>query len=89
MQVRDRVGRRVVDQLSDLPQSEAQPPIGQHLTQPFHVARRIGPVPGRGLPGRLDQPDRVVVMQRADAHAGQLGHASHGPVFFHGTDYAV
>jgi hypothetical protein len=28
-------------------------------------------------------------VQRADGPAGQFGHASHGPVFFHGTEYAA
>ncbi len=88
-QVRDRVGGRVADQIRDLPQPEAQPPIGQHLPQPLHVARRIGPVPGPGPRRRPNEPDPVIVMQRADAHAGQLGHASHGPVILHGTDYAA
>lgn len=88
-QVRDRVGGRVVDQFCNLPQPEAQPPVCQHLAQSLNVARRIGPVPGRGPRRRPNELDLVVVMQRADAHAGQLGHASHGPVIVHGTDYAA
>lgn len=89
MQVRDRVGGRVVDQIRDLAQSEAQPPIGEHLPQSLHVARRVGPVPGRGPRGRLHEADLVIVMQRADAHAGQLGHTSHGQVLCHTTDNAA
>ncbi len=38
-QVRDRVGGRVADHVRDLAQPEAQPPVGQHLPQPLHVAR--------------------------------------------------
>lgn len=89
MQVRDRVGGRVVNQIRDLAQSEAQPPIGEHLPQPFHVTHRVGPVPGRGPRGRLNEADLVIVMQRADAHSGQLGHASHGQVLFHAADYVA
>ncbi|MFE4872564.1 hypothetical protein [Streptomyces sp. NPDC056682] len=35
------------------------------------------------------EPDLVVVVQRADAHSGRLGHASHGPVIFRGTDWGA
>ncbi len=88
-QARDRVGGRVVDQIRDLTQPEAQPPVGQHLPQPLHIPRRVGPVPGRGPRGRLHQADLVIVMQRAHGHAGQLGHMSHGQVLLHATDYAA
>jgi hypothetical protein len=47
-QVRDRIGRRVVDQVGDLTQPEAQPPVGEHLPQPLHVTGRVGPVAGGG-----------------------------------------
>ena len=87
--MRDRVGGRVVDQIRDLAQSEAQPPVGEHLPQPLHVGRGVGPVPGRGPRGRPQQADLVVVMQRADAHAGQLGHPPHGQVLLHATDYVA
>jgi hypothetical protein len=88
-QVRDRVGGRVVNQIRDLAQSEAQPAVGEHLPQPLHIARRIGPVPRRGPRGRPHEADLVVVMQRADGHAGQLGDASNGQVLLHTTDYAA
>jgi len=88
-QVLDRVGGRVADQVRDLPQPEAQPPVGQHLPQPLHVARRVGPVPGRGPRRRPHEADLVIVMQRSDGHAGQFGHASHGQVLLHGTNYAA
>lgn len=88
-QVRDRIGGRVVDQIRDLAQSEAQPAVGEHLPQPLHVDRRVGPVPGRGPRGRPHEADLVIVMQRADAHSGQFGHAPHGQVFLHTTDNAV
>jgi hypothetical protein len=83
VQVCDRVGGRVVNQVRDLLQPEAQPPVGQHLPQPFHVARRVSPVPGCGPRRRSDEADLVIVMQRADGYAGQFGDASHGQVFFH------
>jgi hypothetical protein len=87
--VLDRVGGRVVDQIRDLAQSEAQPPVGEHSPQSLHVSRRIGPVPGHGPCGRPDEADLVIVVQRADTHAGQLGHASYGQVLFHATDYVA
>ena len=88
-QVRDRVGGRVIHQIRDLAQSETEPPVGEHLPQSLHVARRVGPVPGRGPRGRLYEADLVIVMQRADAHAGQFGHTSHGQVLLHTTDCAA
>jgi hypothetical protein len=87
--VRGRAGGRVVDQVRDLPQPQAQAPVGQHLPQPFHVAGGVGPVPGRCPRGRPDEADRVVVVQRAGGDAGQLGHAPHGQVLFHADDYAA
>lgn len=72
-----------------LPQPEAQAPVGQYLAQSLHVAGRVGPVPGSSSRRRPYEPDLVIVMQRADAHARQLGHASHGQVLVHGTDYAA
>lgn len=60
-----------------------------YLPQPLDVMRRVGPVPGPGPRGRLNEADLVMVMQRADAHAGQLGHTSHGQVLFHATDHAA
>ena len=87
--MRGRVGGRVADQLRDLTQPEAQPPVGQHFPQPLHVASRIGPVPGRGPRRRLHEADLVIVMQRAYGHVGQLGHAPYSEVFLHATDYAA
>lgn len=89
MKTRDRVGGRVVDEIRDLAQSEAQPPVGEHLPQPLHVARRVGAVSGRRPRGRPYEADLVVVMQCADADTGQLRHPSHGQVLLHATDYAV
>ena len=85
----DRVGGRFVDQIRDLAQSEPEPPVGEHFPQSLHVSRRVGPVPGRGACGRLHEADLVVVVQRTDAHAGQLGHASHGQVLIHVIDYVA
>ncbi len=39
VQVRYRVGGRVVHQVRDLSESETQASVGQHLAQPLHVAR--------------------------------------------------
>lgn len=86
MQVGDRVGGGVVDQLRDLTQPEAQPPVGEHLPKPLHVTRRVGPVPGRGPRGRLYEADPVVVMQGADGHPGEPGHTSHTQMLFHTPD---
>ncbi len=88
-QVRDRVGGGVVNQIRDLAQSEAQPPVGKHLPQSLHIARGVGPVPSRGPRGRLQEANLVIVMQRADAYASQLGHTSHGQVLLHTTDYVA
>ncbi|MEE4489156.1 hypothetical protein [Streptomyces sp. BE230] len=41
------------------------------------------------LPITVPELDLVIVMQRADAHARRRGHAPHGPVIVHGTDYAA
>ena len=87
--MRDRVGGRVANQVRDLPQPEAQPPVSKHLPQPLHVARRVRPVPGHGPCGRLHEADLVVVVQCADGHPSQLGHSSHGQVLLHTTDYAA
>jgi hypothetical protein len=76
--VANRVHAGVADEGGYLPQPEAEPPVGQHLPQPLHVGRRVGPVPARRPRRRLDQADLVIVMQRADRDAGQLGHPPDG-----------
>jgi hypothetical protein len=38
---------------------------------------------------RLHEADLVIVMQRADGHVGQLGHAPHRQALFHPADYAA
>ena len=88
-QVGDRVHGRVGDQLRDLAQPEAEPPVHEHLPQPLHVARRIGPVPGGGPRRRPHEADLVVVVQRADGDAGQFRQPPHAQVIVHGTDYAA
>jgi hypothetical protein len=87
VQVRDRVGGRVVEQIRDLPQPEAEPSVGEHLPQSVHVGWAVGPVAGRGPRRRPQKTDLVVVVQRADGYAGQYGHTSHGQVL-HPVDYA-
>ena len=87
-QVGDRVRGRVADQLRDLAQAEAEPPVGQHLPQPLRVGRVVGPVAGGGAPGRGQQPDLVVVMQRPHGDPGQFGQLPHGQVIIHVPDYA-
>jgi hypothetical protein len=86
-QVRNGIGGRIVDQIRDLAQPETQPPIGEHLPQPLHVARAVGPMPGRGPRGRPQQADLVVVVQGANGHTGKSGHPSHRQVLRHATDY--
>jgi hypothetical protein len=88
-QVRDRVGGRVVDQIGNLAQPEAQPPVAEHLPQSFHVARGVGPVSGHGARRWPYEADLVVVMQGADGYAGQLGHPSHGQLVLHAYDYVA
>ena len=76
-------GAGVPGQFRDLPQPEPQPPVRQHLTQPVDVACRVRPVPARGTARRPDETDVVVVMQRTNAHPGQLGDTPYGPVLLH------
>ncbi len=76
-QVLDRV--RVVQQGRDVLEREPQLPVQQHLVQPVQVVRRVQPVPGRRPSGRRQQPDPVVVVQRAHRHAGHGRHLADRP----------
>ena len=76
------------EQRRDVLEREPQPPVHHDVPEALQVVGGVDPV-ARGRPVRMDQPDLVVVVQRADAHAGQLGDASHREVFVHGSDYAA
>ncbi|GID27656.1 hypothetical protein Abr02nite_26390 [Paractinoplanes brasiliensis] len=86
-QMLDGVDGRVADQLGDLAQPETETPVREHFAQPFHVGRGVRPIPGRRSPGRPQQADLVVVMQRAHGDAGKLGHPPHAQVLVHEIDY--
>ena len=44
-QVRDRVSGRGIDQVRDLAEPEAEPPVGEHVPQALHVARLTPSLP--------------------------------------------
>ena len=69
-----RVDRRIVEQGHDLFQGEPELAVEQHALQPLQIAGRVPAVPGAAVPAGYQQPDLVVVMQRADANPGQIGH---------------
>ena len=62
-----------VEQRPDLLERQADAAEGEQAVQALHVGRRVQPVPAVRALGRHEQPDAVVVMQRADGHARDPG----------------
>jgi hypothetical protein len=63
----------------DLVQGEPELPQGQDLQQPGDVVPVVEPVPGGAPPRGREQPDLVVVVQRADGQPRLLRQLSHLP----------
>jgi hypothetical protein len=68
------VKARVIQRSPDFFERKTEFSADEDLLQPKQVSVGVKPVPGR-CPGLgHEKPDGIVVMQRADGNAGELGH---------------
>jgi hypothetical protein len=77
-------GGRVGEDLRDLVQTEFQLPVEQHLVKPAQVGLRVQPVATRAARAGRQQPDAVIVVQRAHRDVRQAGHLA-DRVTIHGS----
>ena len=63
---------RVVHDGRYLFQGETKLPVEQDSLQPLEIPLLVDAVSGRAAPDRYEQPDIVVVVQRADGNSGKF-----------------
>lgn len=75
-----RIGVRIVEQGRYLLEWKAQLSVHQHLVETFDVGVVVHAIAGECSARRRDQPDLVVVVQRADTDADEPGNHTDGEV---------
>jgi hypothetical protein len=68
------VERRARHEVSDLLEAEAELLVEEHLLQALEILRCVQPVAGLRAPGRAQQPELVVVAERAHADVREPRH---------------
>ena len=76
-QMRGGVGVRVVDEVRDLVEGEAELAVEHDLLQPLQIVLAVAAVAGRRAVARRQQSDLVVVVQGPHRDAGERGDLSY------------